>query len=50
MEELDAMSPALRAKVVDEMRKFYWKHSSLEKTGNNRNKGTSVLMLWIPRI
>lgn len=41
MDELDAMSPAMRARVTQEMRLFYFKHSSLEKTGNNRNKGTT---------
>lgn len=39
--ELDAMSPAVRERTLKEMRSFYWKHSALEKTGNNRNKGTS---------
>lgn len=39
--ELDSMSPAVRERTLKEMRAFYWKHSALEKTGNNRNKGTS---------
>jgi len=41
IQEFDGMSVAMQNKVLDVMRKFYWKHSSLEKTGNNRNKGTS---------
>jgi hypothetical protein len=41
LEELNAMSPAVRERTLKEMRLFYWKHSALEKTGNNRNKGTS---------
>lgn len=39
--ELDSMKPVIRNRVLTEMRKFYWQNSSLEKTGNNRNKGTS---------
>lgn len=41
LEEFHAMRPATQDRVLSELRKFYWKHSSLEKTGNNRNKGTS---------
>jgi ABC-type ATPase with predicted acetyltransferase domain len=41
LEEFNGMSDNMKARVLSEMRKFYWKHSSLEKTGNNRNKGTS---------
>lgn len=47
--ELDAMRPATRDRVLLEMRKFYFKHSSLEKTGNNRNKGTSRVDAMEPK-
>lgn len=40
-EELAAMPPAVRAKCVDEMRKFYYRCSSMEKSGDNRANGTS---------
>jgi hypothetical protein len=39
--ELDAMSPAVQAKCVAEMRKFYYQCSSMEKSGDNRANGTS---------
>ena len=41
IQEFNAMSPHMQQRVLTELRKFYWKHSALEKTGNNRNKGTS---------
>lgn len=41
MEELDAMSPELRQIMVAEMKEFYYARSSMEKTGKNRDKGTS---------
>lgn len=41
LQEFDAMKPLIQGRVLSEMRKWYWKHSALEKTGNNRNKGTS---------
>ena len=37
--EIDAMSPHERDKVIEEMRTFYYKNSPLENTGTNR-KGT----------
>ena len=49
IQELDSMRPMTREKVITEMRKFYWTHSSLEKTGNNRNKGTSRVDAMSPR-
>lgn len=39
--ELDAFTPAVRAKCVAEMRKFYYTCSSMEKSGDNRANGTS---------
>jgi hypothetical protein len=39
MEELNAMPPAARAKCEAEMRTFYYKNSSLEKTGSNAEGG-----------
>lgn len=41
IEEFGTMPTATQNRVLVELRKFYWKHSALEKTGNNRNKGTS---------
>ena len=39
--ELDAMSPAVAARCVAEMRKFYYRCSAMEKSGDNRANGTS---------
>lgn len=39
--ELDAMPDYLREKVIKEMRGFYYKCSSMEKSGDNRMNGTS---------
>src|SRR5262249_11202291 len=41
LEELAAMQPKIRDKVIRELRAHYFKCSSLEKTGSNREKGTS---------
>lgn len=41
LQEFAAMRPVIQERVLKEMRLFYWKHSSLEKTGNNRHKGTT---------
>lgn len=49
LQEYEAMRPATQARVLAEMRKFYWKHSALEKTGNNRTKGTSRVDAMSPR-
>ncbi len=38
---IHSMDTAMHNKVLLEMRKFYWQHSSLEKTGSNRHKGTT---------
>lgn len=40
MEELAQMPPALCEKALEEMRAFYYRHSSREKTGSNLNVGT----------
>lgn len=40
-EELDRMPPAVQAKCIAEMRKFYYTFSSMEKSGDNRMNGTS---------
>ena len=37
--ELDAMPARLRDKTVEACREFYYRHSALEKTGNNRANG-----------
>jgi uncharacterized protein len=39
--EYESMSPQMQARVLQELRGFYFKSSSLEKTGSNRHKGTS---------
>lgn len=49
IQELDAMKPHMRDKVILELRKFYWKYSALEKTGNNRHKGTSRVDNMTPK-
>lgn len=41
MEELDSMDEPIREKAVKELREFYYKHSSMEKSGDNRMRGTS---------
>lgn len=41
LEELDAMPPKVREKCLVEMRQFYYRYSSMEKSGNNRMNGTS---------
>lgn len=40
MAEIDAMPDKVRTKCVDEIRKFYYKNSSMEKSGDNRMNGT----------
>jgi ABC-type ATPase with predicted acetyltransferase domain len=47
--ELDSMSETLRERVIREMRLFYFKCSSLEKTGSNRHKGTSRVDAMLPK-
>ncbi len=37
--ELDARAPAEREILLQACRDFYYRHSALEKTGNNRDKG-----------
>lgn len=39
LEELNAMKPALRERVLTNCRKFYYDHSSMEKSGDNRLRG-----------
>ncbi len=41
LRELDAMEPAVREHVIAKTRSFYYRHSALEKTGKNRDRGTS---------
>jgi ABC-type ATPase with predicted acetyltransferase domain len=41
MTELNCLPPAVRERVIAKTRDFYYRHSALEKTGNNRDKGTS---------
>lgn len=40
MAELNAMPDGVRQKCIDEMRKFYYAFSSMEKSGDNRMNGT----------
>ena len=37
--ELEAHSPASREKLLQACKDFYYRHSALEKTGNNRDRG-----------
>ncbi|WP_342234637.1 hypothetical protein [Inquilinus sp. OTU3971] len=37
--EIEAMSPRLRERTLEDVRTFYYRHSALEKTGSNRGKG-----------
>jgi ABC-type ATPase with predicted acetyltransferase domain len=37
--EIEAMTPAHQARTIEAVREFYYRHSALEKTGNNRDKG-----------
>lgn len=39
--EVDAMPPAIQRRCVEEMRKFYYTCSAMEKSGDNRANGTS---------
>lgn len=39
LEELNSRPEAIKKKIIQEMRKFYYQHSSLEKSGNNRLNG-----------
>lgn len=39
--ELNAMPEHIRERTLDEMRKWYYKHSSMEKSGENRLNGMS---------
>lgn len=39
VQELEARSPADRERLLQECKDFYYRHSALEKTGNNRDKG-----------
>lgn len=41
MEELNAMPESLKSLTIKEMKEFYYARSSMEKTGKNRDKGTS---------
>lgn len=41
LEELYAMPEPVRERVLRELRAFYYRHSALEKTGKNRDRGTS---------
>jgi ABC-type ATPase with predicted acetyltransferase domain len=41
LEELEAMTSVVRERVLRDLRTFYYKHSALEKTGKNRDNGTT---------
>lgn len=41
MEEIEKMPENLRAVTVDALRQFYWRYSSMEKSGNARLNGTT---------
>lgn len=39
--EIEAMPLALQARTIQNLREFYYRHSSMEKSGDNRLNGTS---------
>lgn len=39
LREIEEADPHVRARIVEEVREFYYRHSALEKTGNNRENG-----------
>lgn len=41
MEELNALPEPIRNGIIKELREFYYRHSSMEKSGENRLNGTS---------
>lgn len=49
LEELGAMTDVIRERALSELRTFYYKNSALEKTGKNRNNGTSRVDAMPPR-
>lgn len=49
LEELEAMTPVIRERVLRDLRAFYYKHSALEKTGKNRDNGTSRVDAMPPK-
>lgn len=50
LEELEAMPEIVRERALRDLRAFYYKHSALEKTGKNRDKGTSRVEEMTPRV
>lgn len=49
LEELAAMTGVVRERALQDLRTFYYKHSALEKTGKNRNNGTSRVDAMEPK-
>lgn len=49
LEELAAMREPVRERCLAELRTFYYKHSALEKTGKNRNNGTTRVDAMAPK-
>lgn len=49
LEELAGLPEVIRNKTMEELRAFYYKNSSLEKTGSNLNAGTSKVDSMPPR-
>ena len=43
IEELEAMSPAERRRTIEGCRRFYFRNSAKERTGDNRGRGIEVL-------
>lgn len=39
VQEIEGAAPAVRERILRETREFYYRHSALEKTGNNRANG-----------
>lgn len=48
LEELAGMSEPVRARTLNAMREFYYRHSAMEKTGSNLNAGTSRVAAMPP--
>lgn len=47
--EMEAMTPGARDRALEDCRAFYYRHSALEKTGANRDRGKSRVETMEPR-
>ena len=46
MEEYNTLTPAMQARIAQELKKFYYDHSPLEKTGGRRHTSQHVVDNW----